>query len=102
MIIFIACQQSLKNHPIPAYQFWEIYFKKGIEEANHEWTEAREVDWAEGLVYCESQELELWCEKTWELTVAQIKKQHQEKGVDLFLSYLYPQQISISAIKEIR
>ena len=102
MEIFIACQQSLKNHPIPAYQFWEIYFKKGIEEANHEWTEAKEIDWAEGLVYSESEKLKTWRDRTWESTVAQIKDRHKKKGIDLFLSYLYPQQISTSAIKEIQ
>lgn len=102
MRIFICCQQSLKNHLIPAYQFWEIYFKKGIEEANHQWIEAQGVDWAEGLVYRESKELELWRNKTWKSTIDQIKKQHKAGGIDLFLSYLYPQQISISAIKEIQ
>ncbi len=103
MQIFICCQQSLKNHPIPAYQFWETYFKKGIEEANQEWTEAKEIDWAEGLVYsANSKELDWWRDRTWKLTIAQIKKQHKIQGIDLFLSYLYPQQISTSAIKEIQ
>lgn len=102
MKIFISCQQSLKNHPVPAYQFWENYFKKGIEEANHQWVEAEGIDWAEGLINDEAEKFNLWRDRTWESTVEQIKKQHQQKGIDLFLSYLYPQQISTSAIKEIQ
>ena len=102
MQIFICCQQSLQNHPIPAYQFWEIYFKRGIEEANHKWIEAKNVDWAEGLVSSETEKLKQWRDHTWTITIAQIKKQHQKRGIDLFLSYLYPQQILPSAIREIQ
>ena len=51
MRIFLSYQQALQKHNVPAYSFWETYFKNGIEEAKHKWVEANEVDWAESLVY---------------------------------------------------
>lgn len=102
MRIFLVCQQSLKNHSVPAYQFWEPYFKKGIEEAGHEWVEAQDVDWAEGLVYLEENSLKKWRDQTWSLTLSAIKKEHHKKPIDLFISYLFPQQVEPEAIKEIQ
>ncbi len=103
MRIFLSCQQSLTNHPVPAYQFWEFYFKKGIEEAGYDWLEANEVDWAEGLVYHQNREqLQKWLDCTWTKTIVEIKKKHQEKPIDLFLSYLFPHQIDPNAIEEIK
>jgi hypothetical protein len=103
MRIFISCQQSLRQHPIPAYSFWEIYFKNGIKEAGYEWIEADGIDWAEGLVYADSDDsLKSWRDRTWNLTLAFIKQQHQRQPIDLFLSYLFPKQIEPSAIQEIQ
>ena len=102
MRIFLSCLQALKKHKVPAYSFWENYLKQGIEEAGHEWIEALEVDWAEGLVYSPGKELESWREHTWNSTVSQIKKLHQEKPIDLFLSYLFPNQVEPSAVSDIQ
>ena len=60
MRIFLSCQQALQKHNVPAYSFWETYFKNGIEEAKHKWVEANEVDWAEGLVYFNEDDLKKW------------------------------------------
>lgn len=102
MRIFLSSQQSLKKHNIPAYRFWEIYLKNGIEEAGHEWLEVKEVDWAEGLVYLDKERLKTWRDRAWIQTVNYIKYQHQIKPINLFLSYLFPKQIDPLAIREIQ
>lgn len=98
MKIFLSFLQSKIMHPIPAYDFWQYYIKNGIEEAGYEWSEHPDVDWARGLVPQSREELAIWKEETWNKTVGWLKK----NPVDLFLSYLYPEQIDISAIKEIQ
>lgn len=102
MRIFLSCQQSKCQHPVPAYQFWETYFKNGIAEANHEWVEAEEVDWAEGLVYSEGESLNSWRSNAWSRTISDIKQKHQRQPIDLFLSYLFPKQVDKSAVGEIQ
>lgn len=102
MRFFLSCQQALKKHSIPAYSFWETYFKMGLEEAGHEWVEARNVDWAEGLVYTKTEDLNKWRERTWSRTVDYIKQQHQQQPINLFLSYLFPKQVEPGAIREIQ
>ncbi|HEY9851384.1 MAG TPA: glycosyltransferase [Leptolyngbyaceae cyanobacterium] len=102
MKIILICQQSLQNHSIPAYSFWEKYFKRGIEEAGHEWFEVEGVDWAEGLVYLEEKALNQWKEYAWNLTISQIKKLHQAESIDILISYLFPTQVEPSAISEIQ
>lgn len=102
MRIFLSCQQGLKKHKIPAYSFWGIYFKKGIEEAGHEWIEAEKSDWAEGLVYLKKEYLQEWCDRTWSNIISSLKQQHQIKPIDLFLSYLFPKQVEPSAVQEIQ
>jgi hypothetical protein len=100
--IFLSCQQSVRAHPVPAYHFWESYFKRGIEETGHQWCEAANVDWSEGLVYADKCSLELWHAHTWERTLDQIKELHRRTPIDLFLSYLFPKQVNVNAINEIR
>jgi Glycosyl transferases group 1 len=102
MHIFLSCQQALRKHNIPAYSFWETYFKKGIEEAGHDWIEAEDVDWAEGLVYSKVDEFSKWRDRIWNRTVDYIKHQHKKQPIDLFLSYLFPKQVEPAAIKEIQ
>jgi len=94
--------QSLRSHDIPQYQYWETYLKKGIEEAGGEWLEAPGVDWAEGLAHRDKQSLAEWRHRSWEETLTHIRKAQQGDGIDLFLSYLYPQQVDVSSIKEIQ
>ncbi len=102
MRIFLSCLQSPYKHPVPAYQFWETYFKKGIEEAGYEWLESPNVDWAEGLVYFNEEDLKKWRDRTWNNTLDFIKRQHQIKPIDLFLSYLFPKQVDSNAIQDIQ
>jgi hypothetical protein len=98
MKIFLSFFQSQQQHSIPAYSFWEYYIKNGIEEAGHQWVECPDVDWALGLVPQTPHDHLKWKQIVWEKTVNYIKKH----PVDLVLSYLYPQQIDTSAIKEIQ
>lgn len=102
MRIFLSCQQSSKVYPIPAYRFWERYFKKGIEEAGHEWTEAPALDWAEGLLYADRPELEPWLQASWATALDVVRKEHRQRPIDLFLSYLFPHQVNAAVLKEIR
>lgn len=98
MKIFLSFLQSNFTHPIPAYNFWPYYIKNGIEEAGHNWTELSDIDWALGLVP-KSDELQVkWKHETWQKTILWLKK----NPVDLFLSYLYPEQIDTQAIKTIQ
>jgi hypothetical protein len=98
MKIFVSFLQSDKNYPIPAYSFWQHYIKNGIDESGHQWVECPDADWAYGLVPKSSTEHENWKNETWKKTVNWIK----ENSVDLFISYLYPQQIDAKSIKEIQ
>ena len=98
MKIFLSFLQSEEKHPIPAYTFWEYYIKNGIEEAGHQWAECPDVDWAFGLVPNSKTVLLNWRQDAWNKTLAWLKK----NPADLFLSYLYPHQIDIAAIAEIK
>jgi hypothetical protein len=98
MKIFLSFLQSPINHPIPAYSFWEHYIKNGIEETGHQWTECPDVDWALGIVPQNKSEHLKWLETTWDKTLNYLKKH----PADLFLSYLYPEQIDTEAISEIK
>ena len=101
MRIFLSCQQSIRQHAVPGYQFWETYFKQGIEEAGHEWVEAEGVDWVEGRIYSE-EAWEEWRDRTWGHTISYIKQQHQVKPIALFLGYLFPEQVEPGALQEIQ
>lgn len=98
MKIFLSFLQSKVQHPISAYSFWEFYIKNGIEEAGHKWIECDEVDWAEGLVPQTNKELADWKSYSWEKTLKYLKN----NTPDVFLSYLYPNQIDIDAINSIK
>ncbi|WP_413666196.1 glycosyltransferase [Mucilaginibacter sp. Mucisp86] len=90
-----------KPHPVPSYRFWQHYIKNGIEEAGMSYIEVPEVDWAEGLVYDEgSAALQNWQEQSWQATINYIKANRQ--NIDIFLAYLYPRQIQVDAIEQIR
>lgn len=108
MRIYLSCLQSPLRHPIPAYGFWETYFKRGIEEAGSSWLETPDVDWAEGLTFTSGlvsrahPGLDAWRERTWSAAVAHIRREHARRPIDMFLGYLYPQQVEPAAIAEIR
>jgi len=102
MNILLACQQSLTRHPIPAYAFWRGYFVNGLREAGHEVHEVAEVDWAEGLLPLDPPARTRWISRTWERTLTTATKLRRDGRLDLFLGYLYPQQIDRSAILELR
>ncbi|MGI4019962.1 MAG: glycosyltransferase family protein [Janthinobacterium lividum] len=98
MKIFLSFLQSPVNYAIPTYNFWQYYIKNGIEEAGHQWVEHPEVDWALGIVPKSKILQAKWKQEIWEKTVSWLKK----NPVDLFLSYLYPEQIDVQAIAEIQ
>lgn len=102
MRIFLSCLQSDARHDVPAYGFWESYFKNGLEETGHEWIEAKDVDWAQGLAAGGNGELDAWRDRAWSKTLAHIKKVQQTQSIDLFLSYLFPKQVEPTAIREIQ
>lgn len=102
MNIFLSCQQSPKTYAIPAYGFWRGYFFAGLTEAGHHVIEDAEIDWAFGLTLLEEDARAEWRKRTWEHAVSSIRRLHETEGIDLFLSYLYPQQIDEQAIESVR
>lgn len=103
MRIILSCLQSLRRHDIPAYDFWRTYFVEGCREAEIEVLEVPGVDWAEGLTHAEeSKELDSWRSRTWEKTLTFAKKEQERGGVDFFLAYLYPDQVDVSAVRELQ
>lgn len=102
MRIFLSCQQALKPHAVPAYAFWEFYFKNALREAGHEIVEADAVDWAEGLTALTITDRAAWLEQTWTRTLESVTAAHRGGHIDLFLGYLFPFQVEPSAIRAIR
>jgi Glycosyl transferases group 1 len=102
MRVLLSCLQSLKRHPISAYDFWRLYFTKGCEEAGLDIVEVPKVDWAEALAYPPGKELDAWRARTWDVVLDYVRREHAKEPLDFFLSYLYPQQIEVSAIVEIQ
>jgi hypothetical protein len=102
MRILLSCLQSLKRHPVPAYEYWRLYFTKGCEEAGIELVEVPGVDWVEGLVYPPGGELNRWHARTWEAVLTFVRSEHVRRPLDFFLGYLYPQQIAVTAITELQ
>jgi len=96
--ILLSCQQSPYRHAIPAYDFWRRYFAPGIEEAGHEVVEVPGLDWAEGLTYAAGPRLLAWQARCWETVHAFVDRQ----PVDLFLGYLFPQQVDTAAVRELQ
>lgn len=59
------------------------------------------LDWAAGLVpYENDPALQTWKQHAWEQTINYIKANQQH--FDVFLCYLYPKQIDVQAIKQIK
>lgn len=102
MRILTACLQGEPYHRIPAYGFWRTYFENGTLEARHVYVEVPDVDWALALALSERCQLEAWRDKTWQRTLECIHREFDRGGIDLFLSYLYPVQVDVGAIKEIQ
>lgn len=102
--IFLCCQQDLGGppHPVPAYRFWRGYFASAFAEAGHELIEAPGCDWAAGLGAMPAAEAAAWREHTWARALACIREAHTRRPIDLFLSYLYPEQIHADALAELR
>jgi hypothetical protein len=102
--ILLSFQQDHNEQPynIPAYRFWAHYIKNGIAEAGMQWMEVPNMDWAAGLslLYQNDPGISEWRDRAWRQTVAYIK--NNRENIDLFLCYLYPKQIDVNAIKQIR
>jgi hypothetical protein len=102
MRIFLSSQQALRPHAVPAYAFWEYYFRNGLAEAGHEVVEAPDVDWAEGLTALEPAARQRWLAETWGRTADFIRAEHARRPIGMFLSYLFPNQVEAAAIAAIR
>lgn len=102
MRVLLSCLQGMRRHDIPAHAFWRDYFVRGAEEAGWGVLEVPEVDWAEGITDLPPDSLERWKSRTWERTLSFARAEHQSGGIDLFIGYLYPQQIEPGAIAELR
>jgi hypothetical protein len=102
MRIFLSCQQALRPHAVPAYAFWEYYFKSALAEAGHEVIQAPDVDWAEGLTPLPRDERARWMGRTWTKTIDFLRAEQLKKPVDLFLGYLFPNQVEPSGLRAIR
>jgi hypothetical protein len=100
--ILLSAQQALRRHAVPGYAFWESYFKQGLGEAGHEVIEAPGVDWAEGLTALEPAARQRWLTDTWTRTTDFLRIEHARKPVDLFLSYLFPNQVEPAGVAAIR
>jgi hypothetical protein len=102
MRVFLSCLQAMRRHPVPAYGFWEDYFKRGMEEGGHEWVEAPGVDWAEALQWRSGEALDAWSERTWPAVVDFITTEHRRRPIDLMLGYFFPWQVDADAIRAIQ
>ncbi len=102
MRVLLSCLQGMRRHDIPAHAFWRDYFVRGAEEAGWGVLEVPEVDWAEGITDLPPDSLERWKSRTWERTLSFARTEHQSGGIDLFIGYLYPQQVEPGAIAELR
>lgn len=102
MRIFLSCMQSPNRYPIAAYDFWETYFKRGLEEAGHHWVESEVTDWAEALTMTGEAARSAWRDRTWSQVLRAVRTQTDRGGVDVFLAYLYPHMIERAAIAEIQ
>ena len=102
MRILLSSQQARRPHAVPAYAFWEFYFKQGLAEAGHEVLEVPDVDWAEGLTALAPDARREWLARTWDRTVVFLKAEHQRQPVDLFLGYLFPDQVEPAGVAAIR
>jgi hypothetical protein len=100
--IFLCCQQDLKEHRIPAYRFWAASFRAAFAECGHSCLEAPGCDWAEGLSPRETDAHQSWRETTWQRALDWIRREHSRRPIDLFLSYLYPEQIETEGLAQLR
>ena len=98
MKVLLAAQQSPHRYPIAGYSFWAPYFRSGLAEAGHATIEADNVDWPKALVTTSAAELKSWREETWSVCVKTARNERPE----LVLSYLFPEQIDVAAVNEIR
>lgn len=103
MKIFLSCLQSKVRHAVPAYGFWENYFKEGIQEAGYSWIEDSESDWAEGLLYFHHNEsARLWRENFWSGFAKRFTRLADQEKPDLAIFYLYPHMIDAEGLSIIR
>src|SRR2546423_13581160 len=104
MRLLLSLLQATREHHVPAHQFWEVYFKRGIEEAGFEWIEVPGVDWVEALAFDEADidRIQQWRERTWGRVIEFARREHATRPFDFFLGYLYPRQVEPDAIQDLR
>jgi hypothetical protein len=104
MRFLISFFQSSRPHPtLGPYKHWEWYVKQGIEESGHTWVDVPGVDWAAGLACAADLEaLAVWRAEAWERAVRFAREEHARNPIDVFLTYLFPSQVDVEAIEEVR
>jgi Glycosyl transferases group 1 len=102
MRIVVSCLQSLKRHSLPAHSYWRTYFVRGLEEAGHEVLEVPDVDWVVGLACPSGAALDAWRARTWDAVLTFVRARTQREPIHMFLGYLYPRQVEMSAIQELQ
>jgi Glycosyl transferases group 1 len=102
MRILLSCFQSVGRDPLPGSDFWRTYFIGGLQEGGHEIVEIPGVDWALGHFYEPGTALDEWRGRTWEIVRSFVRQEQGRRKLDLFLTYLFPKQVEVSAIKEIQ
>jgi hypothetical protein len=102
MRIFLAFMQGDAAHDLPPFRFWESYIKEGIAEAGSCWVEAENLDWVAGLLERSHDEQRTWLDSTWTRCIAALREAHRRAPIDLFLSYLFPVQILVEGVEEVR
>lgn len=98
MRILLSCLQGAATHPLPAYDFWRMYFVEGCREAEIEYAEVPGVDWVEGLAMPAGEARQAWLGRTWEAVLDFVRREQRVRPIDVFLGYLYPAQVDPQAI----
>ena len=102
MRILLSCLQGRPRQALPAYAFWRRYFVQGLREAGHEVLEVPGADWPEGLTCACGAELQAWRARTWQSVLDFAVRESRDRPIHLFLGYLFPRQVEVSAIRELQ
>lgn len=102
MRIYLAFFQTRSSGTGTAtWGFWADMLRAALEEAGCTVLESPTVDWASGMAPEKQAELPAWRARNWSIVMEDLVRLQATGGVDLFLSYFFPEQIETAAITEI-
>lgn len=81
--------------------FWPDILRSALHEAGHTVLESPGLDWAEGIHVPTGAAKRDWRARVWPQALADLARFQADGGVDLFLSYFFPEQVEPAAIAEI-